>query len=289
MTAAYLYFVKIYGPKWMQNRPAFDLRNIMIAYNFTMVVVSGLMFIEMANLIQWGRYTFRCQKVDTSTGDVPMRMCRVGWLFLVTKYVEFIDTVFFVLRKKQSQVSTLHVVHHSVVPISVWVAVKYAPGGNNVIFPVLNSGVHTVMYLYYGLAAFGPSIQKYLWWKKYLTSLQLLQFVLVMTHGFINFMRDCEFPRSFVVLNLCHAVLFFYLFTHFYRQSYRKALKAAATGVTISHTSMPRGAATYAKIGELTITASVHYGKQNDDCHQDFKAKTTTFKAFNDEDAKKID
>lgn len=30
------------------------------------------------------------------------------------------------------------------------------------------------MYSYYGLAAIGPHMQKYLWWKKYLTSLQLV-------------------------------------------------------------------------------------------------------------------
>ena len=30
------------------------------------------------------------------------------------------------------------------------------------------------MYTYYGLAALGPSVQKYLWWKKYLTWVQLV-------------------------------------------------------------------------------------------------------------------
>jgi len=30
------------------------------------------------------------------------------------------------------------------------------------------------MYVYYGLAAVGPSMQKYLWWKKHMTTLQLV-------------------------------------------------------------------------------------------------------------------
>lgn len=30
------------------------------------------------------------------------------------------------------------------------------------------------MYMYYGLAALGPGMTKYLWWKRYLTSLQLV-------------------------------------------------------------------------------------------------------------------
>ena len=42
---------------------------------------------------------------------------------------------------------------------------------------LLNSSVHVVMYLYYFLSAFGPKMQKYLWWKKYITKLQLVSYV----------------------------------------------------------------------------------------------------------------
>lgn len=38
----------------------------------------------------------------------------------------------------------------------------------------MNSFIHVVMYMYYGLAACGPKFQKYLWWKRYLTILQLV-------------------------------------------------------------------------------------------------------------------
>lgn len=30
------------------------------------------------------------------------------------------------------------------------------------------------MYTYYGMAALGPKYQKYLWWKKYMTSMQIV-------------------------------------------------------------------------------------------------------------------
>lgn len=42
---------------------------------------------------------------------------------------------------------------------------------------MLNSFVHVIMYTYYGVAALGPKYQKYLWWKKYLTMLQLVSSV----------------------------------------------------------------------------------------------------------------
>ncbi|GBM89256.1 hypothetical protein AVEN_180409-1 [Araneus ventricosus] len=45
--------------------------------------------------------------------------------------------------------------------------------GYNTILPMVNSFVHVWMYFYYGLSSLGPEIQKYLGWKKYLTSLHL--------------------------------------------------------------------------------------------------------------------
>lgn len=46
-----------------------------------------------------------------------------------------------------------------------------------VVFPAaLNAGIHVLMYSYYGLSAFGPQMKKYLWWKKYLTLIQLVIF-----------------------------------------------------------------------------------------------------------------
>jgi len=39
---------------------------------------------------------------------------------------------------------------------------------------VINSGIHVVMYFYYLLAAMGPQYQKYLWWKSYLTLMQMV-------------------------------------------------------------------------------------------------------------------
>jgi hypothetical protein len=34
----------------------------------------------------------------------------------------------FVLRKKNDQITTLHVFHHAIMPMGMWIAVKFAPG-----------------------------------------------------------------------------------------------------------------------------------------------------------------
>lgn len=40
---------------------------------------------------------------------------------------------------------------------------------------MVNSSIHVLMYSYYGLAALGPKVARYLWWKKYLTILQMVR------------------------------------------------------------------------------------------------------------------
>lgn len=80
------------------------------------------------------------------------------------------------------------------------------------------------MYGYYLLAALGPRIQPYLWWKKYLTALQMIQFVLVMVHAFQLLFTKCDYPKAFVWWIGLHSILFFYLFKTFYVQAYTKKI-----------------------------------------------------------------
>lgn len=99
------------------------------------------------------------------------------WWYYFSKFTEFFDTIFFVMRKRYDQVSTLHVIHHGIMPVSVWWGVKFTPGGHSSFFGFLNTFVHIIMYTYYMLAAMGPHMQKYLWWKRYLTVLQMVGFI----------------------------------------------------------------------------------------------------------------
>lgn len=55
-------------------------------------------------------------------------MVRVCWWYYISKFTEFMDTLFFILRKKNEHVSTLHVIHHGCMPFSVWMGMKFAPG-----------------------------------------------------------------------------------------------------------------------------------------------------------------
>lgn len=58
-------------------------------------------------------------------------MAHTCWWYYFSKFTEFADTLFFVLRKKNEHVSTLHVIHHGIMPMSVWFGMKFAPGSYN--------------------------------------------------------------------------------------------------------------------------------------------------------------
>ena len=63
------------------------------------------------------------------------------------------------------------------------------------LFAMLNSMIHVIMYSYYALASFGPSIQKYLWWKKYITMIQMIQFGILITYGCVLATVQVGYPK----------------------------------------------------------------------------------------------
>ena len=50
-------------------------------------------------------------------------------MFYFSKLIQFLDTLFFILRKKDSQITFLHVYHHASMLFIWWIAVKWFAGG----------------------------------------------------------------------------------------------------------------------------------------------------------------
>jgi len=221
LVATYVYLVKIWGPRFMKNREPYNISTFLVYYNAFQVILSAYIFIQLLRAGWAGEFSFRCQPVDYSTSPKAMLMLHICWTYYFSKFLEFIDTFCFVARKKFKQVSLLHVVHHGIMPMSVWPGVRFLAGGHASFFGLCNTFVHIVMYLYYMLAAMGPQYQKYLWWKQHLTTLQMVQFVAIMVHAFqLVLYDDCDFPWKFSYYIGAHAVLFFILFSEFYINNY---------------------------------------------------------------------
>lgn len=224
IVAFYIYFVTSLGPKLMENRKPFELKQIMMIYNFSMVLFSLYMCYEFL-MSGWATgYSYKCDIVDYSRSPPAVRMAWTCWLYYFSKYIELLDTVFFVLRKKNSQITFLHVYHHSVMLWTWWFGVKFAAGGLGTFHALINSVVHVIMYIYYGVSALGPAYQKFLWWKKYMTSVQLVQFVMVTTHiAQFFFMEDCQYQFPvFLYVIWSYSVVFLILFLNFWYHAYSK-------------------------------------------------------------------
>ncbi|KAL3215955.1 hypothetical protein MRX96_033310 [Rhipicephalus microplus] len=88
--------------------------------------------------------------------------------------------------------------------------------------------VHVIMYTYYFLSLLGPHVQKHLWWKRYLTQLQLAQFIVIFVHSTIPLFKDCGYPRPHTFIVLSESVLFFGMFVRFYRGAYKNKQPAKA-------------------------------------------------------------
>ncbi|KAI8428759.1 hypothetical protein MSG28_007440 [Choristoneura fumiferana] len=149
----------------------------------------------------------------------------LGWWYFFAKFTELLDTVFFVLRKKDKQVTFLHVYHHAIMALYSWSYLKFAAGGQGTILALLNSAVHVVMYTYYLLSGLGPQFQKYLWWKKYVTTLQLVQFVIMLLYClWTHFSPRCQFAVGFTYFISTNVIIFLFLFLNFYSKSYKKRI-----------------------------------------------------------------
>ena len=111
--AGYLYFVFKIGPKLMENRRPFKLDGIIKIYNLSQVIFCGWLCFEGIKIYIYGGYNLLCQGIDKSQSDFAMFTASRVYLYFIIKVVDLLDTIFFVLRKKQSQVTFLHVYHHT--------------------------------------------------------------------------------------------------------------------------------------------------------------------------------
>ncbi|QIX02135.1 hypothetical protein AMS68_007652 [Peltaster fructicola] len=228
------YYIVIFGGReLMRGREAFKLQTPFIIHNFYLTAISGILlvlFLEqlIPTLARGGVYHAIC---DYAGGWTP-QLVVLYYLNYLTKYLELIDTVFLVLKKKP--LTFLHTYHHGATALLCYTqllghtAVSWVP-------ITLNLTVHVVMYYYYMQSARGIRI----WWKKYITILQILQFVIDI--GFIYFASYTYFssryfqwlPNSgscageefaaFSGMAIISSYLF--LFIGFYISTYKKPVK----------------------------------------------------------------
>ncbi|XP_070153889.1 very long chain fatty acid elongase 7-like [Polyergus mexicanus] len=258
----YLYFVLSWGPRYMKHRKPYQLKNILIIYNFLQIIISIWLFWEgLTGAWLNGSYNWRCEPVDFSYSPHALRIARGVYMYFLAKLTELLDTVFFVLRKKEKQITFLHMYHHTVMPMISWGATKYYPGGHGIFIGIINSFVHIIMYTYYLLAALLPHYQcrRYLWWKKYITTLQMTQFCLAFLHNCQLLFYDCDYPKISLVFVLPNAVFFYFLFSDFYNNAYTPKKENDDSTPSIQNSDRANG------IAEKVINDEIPNGKGKSD------------------------
>ncbi|CAH2074987.1 unnamed protein product, partial [Iphiclides podalirius] len=218
LTASYLLFVLKLGPKFMKNRSQFSLSEVLIFYNFFQVMFSCfLLSIGSRIIIDNGLLGTSCLMDNESS---KWTVTSSIYYYFIAKVTELMDTIFFVLRKNYHQVTFLHIYHHTMMMCCTWIMLKYEPSQSTIFLGNVNSFVHIIMYGYYALSAF-PGLVRYLWWKKYITIMQMLQFACIILQAAVSYVYTPCPPSYTLLLTISlNAVLFIILFANFYVKAY---------------------------------------------------------------------
>lgn len=133
----------------------------------------------------------------------------------------FHSQIFFIMRKKFSHVTFLHVYHHTGMVFGGYIAARFCPAGHGTMLGVLNCFVHCVMYGYYLFSVLDENVKKSIWWKKHITQIQLIQFLLLGLHfAAALFVQDCGYPKLFCIIMTIQNLFMMFMFGDFYRRTY---------------------------------------------------------------------
>lgn len=87
---------------------------------------------------------------------------------------------------------------------------------------VVNSFVHVIMYFYYWLTTFKPELKKSIWWKKYITQVQMAQFAILIFHFGVPVFTSCSYPKGLNAGIAVQNIFMLLLFGDFYYKAYVK-------------------------------------------------------------------
>ena len=229
--AVAVYYVVIFALQaFMKNRERVNVKWIVFVHNTLLLLWSVVMFLGIVSValplgLAKGPYHLLCNPDDSMLAGG--RLTFFMYIYYLSKFIELIDTVILVLKKLP--LTVLHTFHHGVVVIMVWTWIEWG-WGLTFWGAGFNTFVHCFMYYLFARASIASTPYRP-WWKKHLTSLQLLQFFSVLILIFVWFYACSTGPFNVVVFSQAVNIIFLVLFTNFYLQTYVwKTRGAAAAG-----------------------------------------------------------
>ncbi|XP_017036343.1 very long chain fatty acid elongase F [Drosophila kikkawai] len=212
------------GRKFMKHREAYKLNGVLKCYNMIQILYNIAMLLPgFYFLFVFRPYNFKCMKVLPQDHPLKNWERTIAYAYYINKIVDLLDTFFIVLRKKYRQITYLHVFHHVLMPSAGYLIIRFhGYGGHLFLLCFLNVIVHVVMYCYYYSAIAGSAVP----WKRYLTLLQMLQFILMFAHcAYTAAQPECQTSQGMTFLYSCSSAIMLIMFTNFYVQCYMRNSK----------------------------------------------------------------
>jgi elongation of very long chain fatty acids protein 4 len=213
-----LYLLMVYfGPKYMKNRKEFQIKPYIFTYNLYQCILNIWCVAAMIHEVYTNTWFKAPWGNSPQPGTGGFRIAFLVWVHYNNKFVELLDTLFMILRKKDKQVSFLHCYHHVLLIWSWFFVCKFEAGGDCYFGACVNSFIHILMYGYYTLALLNIPCP----WKKWITNCQMVQFMLCLSHSIYvvykgNMPIELPLAQGFVMVNML------VLFGNFYSKSYGK-------------------------------------------------------------------
>ena len=234
LTSIAIYLFLVSALKWWirvirKGRP-YQLTSFVIFYNIFLSLLSLLSLVFVVSAISSRLMNFSLWSVlcDEGMDHVSGSHVFIYYLIYLLKYFELCDTFLLCLRGKSTPF--LHVYHHGITIFFAWLHLD-AQTCIAWTMTILNMSVHVLLYAYFAL----QQANKRVWWKKYLSLMQVTQFYLtVLISLFVLIPRiiytiDPQLPFA----HACHGtwtasivgslllLYYLYLFQTLYQQKYQ--------------------------------------------------------------------
>ncbi|XP_014616901.1 PREDICTED: elongation of very long chain fatty acids protein 1-like [Polistes canadensis] len=181
-----IYVIFLYvAPKYMENRLAYSLKTFIQCYNLFQIIANSIVVYMFLDAGWLQDIFFYCVPMLYNTDHKSMQIATAIWYTLLLKVIDLIETGVFVLRKKNRQISVLHIYHHISTVLLTWNVQK-----------LINP------------------------YKSILTTIQMVQLVIIILYIFSIIISNCDIPKIQAYIYLLNVLINLVLFLNFYQKNY---------------------------------------------------------------------
>lgn len=216
-----LCFFSYYFPYKVPKIDKDKIKNFCLFHNLFLITWNSYIFLNICYNVYDKKLTFFGNEPNDTSNILLNRLMYHFW---ISKYYDYVDTAIIILKGNYHQMSFLHVFHHSSVSTIMYYNYKLIPYGGDIWFLIFyNSFIHVILYYYYLITSLKTNTV--VWWSKYLTTFQIIQFVCGNVQQIGSIIVNKNYPQYIREINTLYSTYMLYLFVSFYIKRYNKNKK----------------------------------------------------------------